>query len=80
MEKKMCLAIPSKIVSINGKKGIVDMGGIKKEVGLDFIPEAKIGNWILLHTGFGLEIISEKDALETIEAINEAYHVMPDEY
>lgn len=76
----MCLAIPTKIVEIKGKKGTVEMGGVKKEVGLDFIPKAKVGDWILLHTGFGLEIISEKDALETIDAINEAYQVMPDEY
>ncbi len=76
----MCLAIPVKIVEIKGDKGTVEMGGVKKEVGLNFIPEAKIGDWILLHTGFGLEIISEEDAKETIDALNEAYHVMPDEY
>jgi len=76
----MCLAIPVKIVEIKGNKGTVEMGGIKKKIGLDFIPEAKIGDWILLHTGFGLEIISEEDAKETIDALNEAYHVMPDEY
>lgn len=74
----MCLAIPAKIVKKEGKKGIVDMGGVNKEIGLDFIPEAEVGNWILIHTGFGLEIISDEEAKKTIDALKEVYFVEPD--
>jgi hydrogenase expression/formation protein HypC len=70
----MCLAIPGKLLKINEKEmGIVDLGGVKKEISLAFLPAAKEGDWIIIHTGFGLEIISEKDALETIELLQQAY-------
>ncbi len=70
----MCLAIPGKLVErINEEKGLVDLGGVTKEIMLNFIPEVKVGDWIIIHTGFGLEILSEKDALETIELLQQAY-------
>ncbi|MDO9577296.1 MAG: HypC/HybG/HupF family hydrogenase formation chaperone [Candidatus Cloacimonadales bacterium] len=70
----MCLAIPGKLVEkISEEKGLVDLGGVTKEIALNFIPEVKIGEWILIHTGFGLEIISEEDALETIDLLQQAY-------
>ena len=69
----MCLAIPGKVEKIEGDKGLVDIGGVSKEISFTFIPEVKKGDWILIHTGFGLNIISEKDALETINLLKEAY-------
>ncbi|MFC1898396.1 HypC/HybG/HupF family hydrogenase formation chaperone [Candidatus Cloacimonadota bacterium] len=75
----MCLAIPGKLVEkVNDEKGLVDLGGVKKEIALNFIPEVKIGEWILIHTGFGLEIISEEDALETIDLLQQAYGLNDD--
>jgi len=69
----VCLAIPGKVEKIEGEKGLVDIGGVSKEISFTFIPEVKEGDWILIHTGFGLNIISEKDALETINLLKEAY-------
>ena len=70
----MCLAIPGKLVEkISEEKGLVDLGGVTKQVSLNFIPDVKVGDWIIIHTGFGLEILSEKDALETIELLQQAY-------
>lgn len=69
----MCLAIPGKIVEIDEEKGIVDLGGIRKQIALTFVPEAEVGDWILIHTGFGLNIISEAEALETLDLIKQAY-------
>ena len=69
----MCLAIPGKVETITGDKGLVDIGGVCKEISFIFIPEVKEGDWILIHTGFGLNIISEKDALDTIDLLREAY-------
>ena len=75
----MCLAIPGKLVEkIDEEKGLVDLGGVKKEIALNFIPEVEIGEWVLIHTGFGLEIISEEDALETIDLLQQAYGLNED--
>lgn len=71
--KIMCLAIPGKLIKKENDKGIVDLGGVNKEIFLTFIPEVKEGDWVIIHTGFGLNIISEKDALETIEILREVY-------
>ncbi len=69
----MCIAIPGKLIKKNNEKGIVDLGGINKEIFLTFIPEVKEGDWIIIHTGFGLNIISEKEANETIAILQEVY-------
>ncbi len=67
----MCLAVPAKVVEIKGENGVVNLGGIKKEIMFTFTPEAKIGDWVLMHTGFALNIISEEDALETLKLFEE---------
>ena len=69
----MCLAIPGKLVEKDGVKGTVDLGGLNKEVDLTFVPDVEIGEWLIIHTGFGLEIISEQDARETIDLLQQAY-------
>lgn len=72
----MCLAIPGRIVSIVGDNGRIDIGGAAKEVSLVFVAdEAKVGDWVLIHTGFALSIISEEDARETLEAIDAAFSI-----
>ena len=65
----MCLAIPGKIETINGRTAIVDFGGIKREAVIDLMEEGsiKLGTWVLVHTGFVIEILDEKEALETLE-------------
>jgi len=67
----MCLAIPAKIVEKDGEKGLVNLGGVNKEIMFTFTPEAKIGDWVIMHTGFALNIISEKDANETLKLFKE---------
>ena len=67
----MCIAIPAQVVEIEGEKGIVNLGGVKKEIMFTFTPEAKIGDWVLMHTGFSLNIISEEDANETLKLFEE---------
>ncbi len=69
----MCIAIPGKLVEKKeDDRGIVDMGGVKTEISLVFIPTVKEGDWIIIHTGFGLEIMSEQDALNMITLLHEA--------
>ncbi|MDV3104216.1 MULTISPECIES: HypC/HybG/HupF family hydrogenase formation chaperone [Thermococcus] len=64
----MCLAVPGRIIEIEGKTAIVDFGGVKREVRLDLLPEAKVGDYVIVHTGFAIERLDEKRALEILEA------------
>jgi hydrogenase expression/formation protein HypC len=72
----MCLAIPGKVISIEGvnpleKKGKVSFGGILKEVSLAYTPEVKIGNYVIVHVGFALSIIDEEEAQQTLRDLAE---------
>jgi hydrogenase expression/formation protein HypC len=71
----MCLAVPGKIVSILEEKnlglrrGKVDFGGIRKEVCLDYTPEACVGDYVLVHVGFALTVVDEHEAHRVFEAL-----------
>ena len=67
----MCLSIPSKVISINGNKAIVSVGGTEYEASLQLVEDVKIGDYVLLHTGFAIEIISEEEAQETLKLFKE---------
>ncbi len=64
----MCLAVPGKIVEIRGSTAIVDYGGVEREARIDFIPDAKVGDYVIVHTGFAIEKLREEDALKSIDA------------
>jgi len=70
----MCLAIPGKIESITGAqgdllnlKGRVNFGGILKDVSLAYVPEAKIGDYVIVHVGFALSLVDQEEALKVFE-------------
>jgi hydrogenase expression/formation protein HypC len=66
----MCLAIPAKIMEINGEKANVDFGqGVLREVNVSLV-EAKIGAYVLVHAGYAIQIIEEQDAKETLSIWN----------
>lgn len=65
----MCLAIPAKIVSIDEQQAIIEIGGIRREANLWLTPEAKVGDYVLLHTGFAIAVLDEEEAKETMELI-----------
>ena len=67
----MCLAIPAKIVSIEGDKAKVDFGeGVLREVNITLV-NAQVGDYILVHAGYAIQVLDEKEALETIRLWNE---------
>ncbi|MFH1486732.1 MAG: HypC/HybG/HupF family hydrogenase formation chaperone [Chloroflexota bacterium] len=68
----MCLAIPAKVTSIEGKEAEVEIGGIGRRVSLWLTPEAKVGDYVLIHTGYAISVIDEEDAKETLRLIEEA--------
>ena len=71
----MCLGVPGKITEIFEKNNIkmcnVDFGGVNREVCLYFVPEAKIGNYVIVHVGFAISLLSEEEAQETLELLQE---------
>ncbi len=71
----MCLGIPGKITKIYKKDsltmGIVDFGGISREVCMDYVPEAQVGQYALIHVGFAISVMDEDEALETLKLIQE---------
>jgi len=73
----MCLALPGKIVTILEEEnlglrcGNVDFAGICKEVRLDYIPEARVGDYVLVHAGFALTVVDEHEAQRVFEALHE---------
>ena len=66
----MCLAIPGKVIAINGDTGDIDFGGVTKQTNLSMV-EAKVGDWVVIHAGFAIEVMDEEDAKETIRLWNE---------
>ena len=67
----MCLSIPSKVISINGNKAIVSVGDTEYEASLQLVEDIRVGDYVLLHTGFAIQKISEEDAQETLKLLGE---------
>ena len=67
----MCLAVPALINKIEGTEAEAEIGGITRRISLRLTPEAKVGDYILLHTGFAISIIDKQEAEETIRLFQE---------
>lgn len=64
----MCLAVPGTIQSIEeGGRAVVDMLGVTREASLRLVPDAQVGDYVLVHAGFGIQVIDPEEARETIE-------------
>jgi hydrogenase expression/formation protein HypC len=71
----MCLGIPGKILTIYDDHGTkmaqIDFGGVTREACVEVVPEAQIGDWTIVHAGFALNLLSEDEALETLQILKE---------
>jgi hydrogenase expression/formation protein HypC len=67
----MCLAIPAKIKTIEGTQAVADIEGVTREISLELTPEAKIGDYVLLHTGYAISIIDAEEAEGTLKLLHE---------
>lgn len=75
----MCLAVPGRVLTVEGedpafRSGKIDFNGVRKTVSLAYTPEVKVGDFVLVHVGFALQVIDEEEAqrsLATIEEIRE---------
>jgi hydrogenase expression/formation protein HypC len=67
----MCLAIPARVISVDNDKAKVDFGeGVLREVNVTLV-NAKVGDYVLVHAGYAIQLMDEKDALETLSLWNE---------
>ncbi|MDH5174651.1 MAG: HypC/HybG/HupF family hydrogenase formation chaperone [Elusimicrobiota bacterium] len=67
----MCLAIPAKILKIENNLAQVDMAGVKRQADVRMIDNIKVGEYVLIHAGFAIERIGEKEAEETLKLLRE---------
>jgi hydrogenase expression/formation protein HypC len=67
----MCLAIPALIKSIEGTQAEVDIEGVTRQVSLQLTPEARVGDYVLLHTGYAISVIDPAEAEETLKLLRE---------
>ncbi|MBI1977792.1 MAG: HypC/HybG/HupF family hydrogenase formation chaperone [Candidatus Omnitrophica bacterium] len=72
----MCLAIPGKIIEIGDRgdlerTGKVDFGGVTKEINLAYVPEAQVGDYVIVHVGFAISRVDEVEAQRTFEYLRE---------
>ena len=67
----MCLAVPLLIKSIKGKDADAEIGGISRPVSLWLTPEAKVGDYVLVHTGYAISVLNKEEADETLRLLGE---------
>ncbi len=71
----MCLGIPARVVELYSANGLkmakVDFGGVMKEICMEYLPDAVLGDYVIVHVGFGLTIIDEVEARETMELLRQ---------
>jgi hydrogenase expression/formation protein HypC len=73
----MCLAVPGRVVEITDtgdiafRVGTVDFGGIRKEINMAYTPEAEVGKYVLVHVGFAISVIDEKEAQRVFKILEE---------
>ena len=72
----MCLAVPLKLIEIDGKNAVGESMGMQRKLRVDFIPEPKIGDYVIVHAGFAIERLPEAQALEDIAAWEEIRDVL----
>jgi hydrogenase expression/formation protein HypC len=68
---KMCLAIPVLIQEIEGSEAVVEIGGVHRKISLALTPEATVGHYVLVHAGYAISVLDEKEAQETLRLFEE---------
>jgi hydrogenase expression/formation protein HypC len=67
----MCLAIPALIKTIENKEAEVEIGGITRRISLWLTPEANVGDYVLIHTGYAISVLDQEEAMETLKLFEE---------
>jgi len=75
----MCLAIPALVKSIDGSVAEVEIGGVSRRASLLLTPEARVGDYVLLHTGYAINVVNQEEAEETLRILEEMARGAADE-
>ena len=75
----MCLAVPTLIKSIEGDMALAELGGVERTISLMLTPEARAGDYVLIHTGFAISVVDADEAQETLRLLTELAASYPDE-
>jgi hydrogenase expression/formation protein HypC len=67
----MCLAVLAQLTEIKENIAVADFGGLTQEIRLDLLEEPKIGDWVLVHTGYAIQVVDEKEAMEMKKVLDE---------
>lgn len=67
----MCLAVPMKVISLKGGVGVAEMSGVKREISFIMLPEAQIGDYVIVHAGFAIQKLNEEEAQKTLDLFRE---------
>jgi len=67
----MCLAMPMKIISLDGGSAVVEQAGVSRRVRVDLVPDVREGEYVLIHAGFAIAKVQEDEALETLALFQE---------
>jgi hydrogenase expression/formation protein HypC len=65
----MCLAVPMRLVAMDGAEGRAEVQGVGRGVRLDLVPDARLGDWLIVHAGYAIEILDEAEAAETMAMV-----------
>jgi len=67
----MCLAVPMKVISKKGKTAVVSLGGVKRSIDISLVDKVRIGDYVIVHAGFAIQILNEKEAKTTLKLFDE---------
>ncbi|SHE42542.1 MULTISPECIES: HypC/HybG/HupF family hydrogenase formation chaperone [Caloramator] len=67
----MCLAVPLKVISIEGNTAQAEIEGVKRTIRIDFVKNVNVGDYVIVHAGFAIEKLKEEDAIENLRLIKE---------
>jgi len=65
----MCLSVPGRVVEIQNNRAKVEVGGVVREASMDLCPDAAVGDYVLIHAGFAIQTLDEKEAIETLDLL-----------
>jgi len=68
----MCLAVPAKVLTLDGAAALVDVGGNRVEANVSLVPDVEVGDYVMVHAGFAITKYEPEDAAETLRVLREA--------
>jgi hydrogenase expression/formation protein HypC len=77
--KIVCIAAPAQIVEIKDNVATVDFGGVKQQAKLDLVNDVDVGRYVLVHSGYAIEVLSDQEAQESLEAWDELLTILEEE-